>query len=116
MTPNDAVRAAQTGEQLVVQLAVSESTDFDSLINVENGIIQMFEQDHGALVDGHDIGQGRFNIFIRPSASWASVLGRVRAFLEFRGFADHAVVARRASATERYEVVWPADYRGTFEL
>jgi hypothetical protein len=102
------------GEQLVVQLRVSESTDFDSLISVENGIIQMFERDHGAVVDGHDIGKGRFNIFIHPNGSWAPIVGRVRAFLEFQGVHD-AVVARRPNATEQYEVVWPTDYQGTFE-
>jgi hypothetical protein len=104
------------GERLVVQLPVSESTDFDFLIGVEDGIVQLFEKDRSALVDGHDIGQGRFNIFITPSGSWAPALGRIRAFLEFRGDLENAVVARRPGATERYEVVWPGDYRGTFEL
>ncbi len=108
--------ASETGDQLVVQLPLSEATDFDSLIGIENGLIELFRKKHGAHVDGHDIGPGRFNIFIVPNESWAPALGRIRAFLEFRGMFEGVLIARRPGGGEHYEVVWPADYRGTFEL
>jgi hypothetical protein len=106
----------RASDQLVVQLPLSEATDFDSLIGIENGLIELFKKNHGAHVDGHDIGQGRFNIFIVPDESWAPALGRIRAFLEFRGMLDGALIAWRPGGGEDYEVVWPTDYGGTFEL
>lgn len=107
---------SKVGDQLVVQLPLSEATDFDSLIGIGDGLIQLFKESHVADVESHDIGQGRFNIFIRSNESWASALGRIRAFLEFRGVLECALIARRPSSGEGYEVLWPTDYRGTFEL
>jgi hypothetical protein len=103
-------------QQLVVQLPVFEATNFDSLISVEDGMIQLFESNRDVLVDGHDIGMGKFNIFINTDESWAPIAGRIRAFLEFRGLLEDAIVAWRPSMTGQYNVVWPADYEGTFEL
>jgi hypothetical protein len=105
-----------TGDQLVVQLPLSEATDFDSLISIENGLIELFRENRGAEVDGHDIGPRRFNIFIVPDESWAPALGRIRACLEFRGMLEGVLIARRPRGEEHYEVVWPADYGSTFEL
>ena len=104
------------GDLLVVQLPLSEATDFDSLIDIENGLIELFRKSQDARVDGHDIGPGRFNIFVLPNESWAPALGRIRAFLEFRGMLEGVLIARRPGGGELYEVVWPPDYGSTFEL
>lgn len=79
--------------EIVVQLPLLETTDFDSLIGIENGLIELFKDDRSVDVHGHDIGQGRFNIIIRSTESWAPVLGRIRAFLEFRGVLGSAIIA-----------------------
>jgi hypothetical protein len=102
--------------QVVVQLPVSEATDFDSLVHIENGLIELFAKHRGARVDGHGIGQGRFNVFIVSDEPWPSILGRVRAFLEFRGVLGDAVIATRPVEGEEYQVLWPADYGRAFEL
>ncbi len=38
--------------QLIVQFPVTKATDFDSLIHVEDRLIQAFEQNRYAVVDG----------------------------------------------------------------
>ena len=104
------------GDQIVVQLPLSESTDFDTLISVENGLIELFKDNRGVDVNGHDIGQGRFNVFIRSDEPWPPILGRIRAFLEFREVLEKAVVATRPLDGEKYQVLWPLDYGRAFEL
>lgn len=103
-------------ERVVVQLPLSESVDFDALISLENGLIDLFKDNRGVDVDGHDIGQGRFNVFINSDEPWPSILGRIRAFLEFREVLETAVVATRPLDGEKYQVLWPADYGRAFEL
>jgi hypothetical protein len=102
--------------QLIVQLPVSESTDFDALLHVEETLIQAFSQNKFADVDGHDFGQGRFNIFIYPKATWGPVLERVYAFLKLRGVLNEALVVKRLKSSEKYVVVWPEHFNGTFSL
>ena len=104
------------GNQIVVQLPLSESTDFDTLISVENGLIELFKDNRGVDVDGHDIGQGRFNVFIHSDEPWPAILGRIQAFLEFREMLKDAVVATRPVDGEKYQVIWPLDYGHAFEL
>jgi len=102
--------------QLIVQLSLSETDDYDRLVAVEDSLIQAFAQRRPfAEVDGHDSGQGRFNIFIRPLGTWQPVLERVEAVLKLRGVLKEALVVKRL-ASEKYVVVWPKDYAGAFEL
>jgi hypothetical protein len=95
------------GDQLIVQLSVSESTDFDSLIRIEDSLSQAFEQNRCATVDRHDIGQGRFNIFISPKDAWESVIVRVKAVLQTRGVLSSALIVKRLKSSEGDVVVWP---------
>lgn len=101
--------------QLIVQLPMTAAADFDALIGIEDTLIQAFEQNRCAVVDGHDAGQGRFNIFLFPAGAWAPVIDRVKAFLKLRGVLSQAVIAKRLKS-ERYVVVWPENYLGSFEL
>ncbi len=105
-----------TKNQLIVQLPVNESTDFDALIHVEETLIQAFSQNNLAEVDGHDIGEGKFNIFIFPKGSWGPVIERVHAFLKLRGVLNKALIVKRLRSSERYVVVWPDKYNGEFKL
>lgn len=102
--------------QLIVQLPMADVSDFDALVRVEDTLIQAFEQNRYAVVDGHDAGQGRFNIFLFPTGSWGPVIERVKAFLKLRGVLDQAVIVKRLKASERYIVVWPENHHGGFEL
>ena len=104
------------GTQLVVQLPFAQAEDYDRLLAVEESLIQVFAQRNPfAEVDGHDAGQGRFNIFIKPIGSWAPVLERVEAVLKLRGVTKEATVAKRLKS-EKYVVVWPKEHAGAFEL
>jgi len=102
--------------QLIVQLPCPESADFDSLIRIEDTLIQAFSQNDYAVVDGHDIGNGKFNIFIYPKGPWEPVIERAYAFLKLRGVLNEALIVKRMKASEKYVVVWPKHFSGPFEL
>lgn len=92
--------------QLIVQLPMAAAADFDTLVGIEDTLIQAFEQNRYAVVDGHDAGQGRFNIFLFPTGAWGPVIDRVKAFLKLRGVLAQAVIAKRLKS-HRYVVFGP---------
>lgn len=102
--------------QLIVQFAFHEGADFDALIHIEDALIQAFEQNRCAVVDGHDLGEGKFNIFLIPRDSWAPVIDRVKAFLKLKGVLSEAVIAKRLKNSGQYVVVWPENYDSAFVL
>ena len=102
--------------QVIVQLPFTGAGDYDRLLAVEESLIQAFAQRNPfAEIDGHDVGQGRFNIFIKPLGSWGPVLERVEAVLKLRGVLREALVVKRLKS-EKYVVVWPKEHPGAFEL
>jgi hypothetical protein len=104
-------------DQVIVQLPVTETTSFDALLGIEEALIQAFAQRNPfAEVDGHDIGQGRFNIFINPTGSWGPVLERVHALLKLRGALNTAKVVKRLKKSGKFVVMWPEQFNGSFEL
>jgi len=103
-------------DRLVVQLSLSESTDFDELLDVENTLTLAFLKDRAAMVDGHALKGKAFNIFIVPRADPGAVMDRVRASLADSGLLDEAVIARRVGGADAWSVVWPAGYSGVFEV
>jgi hypothetical protein len=102
--------------QIIVQFEATSTADFDRCRSIEDSLWQAFTQssDDG-VVDGHDFGQGKFNIFIFPRA-WGSALERVKAFLELRGALDDVVIVKLHAKMDRYEVVHPPNYSGKFSL
>jgi len=104
----------RTARQLIIQFEINEADTFESLYAIEETLIQAFSQNRYADVDGHDIGQGRFNIFIIPNGAWGPVIERVEAFLKLRKALDRAVIAK--SLPSGLRVIRPADYSGTFEF
>lgn len=105
---------AMPRNQLIVQLPMADMADFDAAMHIEETLVQAFSQNDFAVVDGHDVGQGRINIFIHPKGAWAPVLERVHAFLKLRGALSTALVVKRLKTSGRYSVVWPKDFQGTF--
>src|SRR3977135_3028848 len=99
--------------QLAVQFPITDSTDFDSLIHIEDELTLAFVGDKSAIVDGHDIGQGKFNVFVIPKAPLDSVVDRIKAVLEEIGVLDDATIAHRATSQGGYSVVWPEPHWGT---
>jgi hypothetical protein len=102
--------------KVVIQFKAKSTADFDRLLKIEETLFQAFSQSNVGVVDGHDIGQGTFNVFIHPRDSWGPVLERVEAFLKLRGLLDEAVIAKFHGKSERYQVVHPATHRGGFAL
>lgn len=102
--------------KVIVQLTVSEETDFDGLIHVEDALIQAFLKDRVAEVDGHDIGSDRFNIYIHLSNDWEPTLARVIETLGQLDVLAKVVVAKFHGDTETYEVVHPDPYSRVFAL
>lgn len=102
--------------RLVIQLPIDADTDFDWLLHVEETLTRTFGLDDQADVDGHDIGEGRINIFVRTSGPCEPVIARITRLLEGLGALPAAVVAMFLPDTQTYQIVHPASYRGEFSL
>lgn len=100
---------------LIVQFKVREGDTLEFFHGIEDVLYQAFEQNRFAVVDGHDYGQGVFNIFIYPRKAWGPVLDRVFAFLRLKGWLFRATIAK-GLASGRWQVVWPEEFEGRFEL
>ncbi|HEV2597814.1 hypothetical protein [Sphingopyxis sp.] len=100
---------------LIVQFDVREGDTLEWFHHIEDTLFQAFSQNRFAEVDGHDYGQGKFNIFIYPKGAWAPVLERVHAFLKLRKVHDRTVIAKGLESG-RWQVVWPENYSTTFEF
>ena len=99
--------------QLVLQFSGQALTDYDSLIDLENGLIAILGD--SADVDGHDFGSGQGNIFIlteNPIATFENL----RRFLAAREVLDVVVAAYRQLAADDYVVIWPYGFSGDFTV
>jgi hypothetical protein len=103
-------------DQLVVQLPLSEGTDFDRLLHVEETLMNAFTRGEVAQVDGHDMGAGGFNIFISVNGDREAALAKVEECLTRRGVLEQARIARRSATGECYEVIRPRGLAGAFAL
>ncbi|WP_313472234.1 hypothetical protein [Brevundimonas sp.] len=107
--------ATNLRNRLIIQFEVSEGDSYDDLIAVEHTLIQAFSQNNYGAVDGHDFGQGRFNIFVYPRSSWGPVIERVQAFLKLKGWLSRAVIAKELKSGAR-QVIWPQEHSAPFDL
>jgi hypothetical protein len=102
--------------RVIVQFKVADVGDYERYVAIEDSLLQAFSQSDDGVVDGHDIGNAKFNIYIRPRRSWGPVLERVKAFLELRGALKDAVIAKLHGKTDQYQVVHPSTYCGEFSI
>jgi len=100
--------------QLIVQLPLSEGTDFDRLLHVEETLMNAFTRGDIALVEGHEMGNHGFNIFISPRGDWAPAIAKVEEMLRLRGVLEHARIAKLPAGGDVYELLRPAG-GGVFE-
>jgi hypothetical protein len=90
--------------ELALQWPASSIDDYDSMIAIEDSLIDGLPA--GCEVDGHDAGSGQMNIFIRtddPMKTFEdvrNVLGDDDAFADVR-------VAYRDRERSEYAVLWP---------
>jgi hypothetical protein len=103
-------------QQFIVQFRTDGDSgihDFDSLIRIEDILIQAFSQNRAAVVDGHDAGGGKVNIFVVPRGPVGHVLEIIMAHLKRHGLLHGAVIAKQLKS-ERLVVVWPTEHSGDF--
>ncbi len=92
--------------QLVAQFQFHASTNIDQYIRLEDAIVANVGS--SAIVDGHDIGSGEFNIFIltnKPDMTF----GTVKVVAESMGVEQRMRIAYRHAEEEQFTVLWPAD-------
>ena len=98
--------------QLVLQWPNSSLEDFDSLICIEDQLIDQLTESHE--VDGHDAGTGEMNIFIITS-NFESAFEEVRTILQGDDlWADIRIGYREVDGHE-YSALWPPELR-TFHI
>jgi hypothetical protein len=95
-------------DKVIVQFTMHEGTNVDALFSIEESLHQAFRQSRDGYVDGHDIGQGKFNIFIHVRGPWKAVLARTEAFLKLGGAYSSAIIAKYYSKRDKYVVVHPS--------
>jgi len=103
-------------DKLIVQLPIDANTDFDGLIEIEEALIRALAMNRTAEVDGHDIGEGKFNVYIHLRKDWEPALAQVTETLDKLQLLPRAVVAKFHGTTEGYEVVRPDSFTGNFSL
>lgn len=98
--------------QLVLQFAVSESTDFDELIDLESQLIVALAGRHVA--DGHDFGSGEMNIFVYtddPQGAFHLIKPIISATL-----GRTLKAAFRALSEDNYQWIYPEGSQGEFTV
>jgi hypothetical protein len=101
--------------QLIIQLPLSEGTDFDRLLHVEETLMNAFSRGEVAQVDGHDMGPSGFNILITVTGDWDGAMAKVDECLARRGVLAQARIARRVAGSDDLEPVRPGG-GGAFAL
>lgn len=104
---------ATSKNTLLVQFPAKTNPSFERVVEIEETLIQAFEQNRAAVVDGHDFG-GTANIFIFPNGPWDRCIEVVMAYLKLKNALGEVLVIKRLKS-EKYEVVWPKKFTGDFE-
>nr|WP_320116645.1 hypothetical protein [uncultured Desulfuromonas sp.] len=98
---------------LVVQFDVAEKDDFDSLIELEEKIINSIDTAHE--IDGHDFGCDEFNIFIDTNEP-TEASTEIQKALNNQGLKRQYKIAYRAVEGDDYKVIYPSDFASEFEI
>ncbi len=91
--------------QLILQFPASSAGEYDSLVQIEDLLIDQLTAEE---IDGHDAGSGEFNIFILTSDPQES-FARLKAILGNKPVWAQARVAYRELHAEQYTTLWPAN-------
>ncbi len=98
--------------QLVLQFPADSTTDFNAFIELENLLEIALRDSH--LVDGHDIGSGKMNIFIHTNDPiMAFDVARAEITAELLGGLKAAF---RKLDGEEYKWIYPMDSPGNFRV
>lgn len=89
---------------LILQWPTSSISDYDSMVEVEDQLIDQLPDD--SEVDGHDFGAGEANIFIRTNTPERIFLS-IQELLAKRGLLVHVRAAFREVGKDEYKIIWP---------
>src|ERR1700677_2728833 len=98
-----AVKSAFT-QELILQLPANSIKDYDALIELEELIIAGL--DNLGEVDGHDMGAGEMNIFVRTNFPKLS-FERIKSLLGTQDFLPELKAAYREVGKDIYTVLYP---------
>ena len=90
--------------QLVLQWPASSIKDYDTMIEIEDALIEKLSKAHD--VNGHDAGSGEVNIFIHTDDP-KRAFTEAKAVLGTRDFWVDAKVAYREMDGSEYTILWP---------
>jgi hypothetical protein len=90
--------------QLVLQFAASSMADFDRLVSLETKLMEQLGET--GVVDGHDFGLGKFNIFILTNEPPTTFTEAHRIILG-EGLPHGLRCAYREASGEDYVILWP---------
>jgi hypothetical protein len=90
--------------QLVLQWPAASIDDYDSMVEIENLLIDQLAEN--SEVDGHDLGSGEMNIFILTNTPEQAFI-EVKRIFAARGLLAPTRAAYREIGKEEYNVLWP---------
>jgi hypothetical protein len=91
--------------QLVLQFAASSMADFDRLVSLETILIEKLGEI--GVVDGHDFGLGKFNIFVLTNEPTTTFTQAHQLILN-EGIPNELRSAYREANGEDYVILWPS--------
>jgi len=92
--------------QLVLQWPVSNSDDYDTLLQMEQELLDNLPNDSN--VDGHDMGTNEMNIFVLTNDPHKT-FEATKEILDGSPLWPEIRVAFRSVETSRFTIVWPGD-------
>jgi len=92
-------------QELVLQLSGNSIQDYDAIVELENCIIAGLE--NLGDVDGHDMGAGEMNIFIRTDAPKLA-FERIKTLAGIKDFMPNIKVAFRDIGGDDFTILYPA--------
>jgi hypothetical protein len=98
------VNSSRQEFQVVIQFGANSIKDFDELISIEDILARALPVE--AVVDGHDFGQGEFNIFVLTSSP-RNAFEAIARELKTQHRLDAARAAYRKPGTEQFIILWP---------
>jgi len=91
--------------QLVLQFAADSMADFDRLVSLETKLMDRLGEI--VIVDGHDFGLGKFNIFVLTNEPTATFT-QVQQIIIDEGIPNELRSAYREANGEEYVILWPS--------
>jgi hypothetical protein len=91
--------------QLVLQFSANSMADFDRLVSLETKLMETL--DDTAVVDGHDFGSGKFNLFVLTNEPTATFTEAHRIILA-EAIPNELRSAYREASGEDYVILWPS--------